>query len=463
MTHRSRLSFLLLLAVLPPLSQAAEDTAESRARAAADSMISSGAAKALALGFVLPDAQSDTGYRTLFIGVGHPHDTSDETCDSQTLFEIGSVTKTFTGLVLADMVEHGQLALEDPAQKFLPESVHMPIRGDQAIRLVDLSDHASGLPRMPNNFKPADAANPYADYSADKLFEFLNNYKLRHAVGDRVAYSNVGVGLLGLLLERASHEPYEALVKTRICQPLDMPNTTVALTDDQKSKFAQGHDAEGNPVPAWDLNALVGAGGLRSNVDDLLKYVQAQLGLRSSPLDQAIHLTHEPRAASKGQSVGLGWHLSKDGDTLMHSGGTGGYRSHVAFRPHDKLGVIVLCNSTPTEFDEFGNLVLKIAQGIEAEPLKFHRQVEVPEDVLERYVGEFQLKDNSVFVITRDGANLFAQLSIQPKLRIWPESATKFFYRAVDAQIEFEVDAEDKCTALTLYQNGQVLKAPRIK
>ena len=113
--------------------------------------------------------------------------------DGNTVFEIGSISKVFTALVLADMVRKGELALEDPVAKYLPDTVKVPARNGRQITLLDLATQSSGLPRMPTNFTPKDPANPYADYTIRQLYDFLSGYQLPRDPGERYEYSNLGL------------------------------------------------------------------------------------------------------------------------------------------------------------------------------------------------------------------------------------------------------------------------------
>ena len=124
----------------------------------------------------------------------------DTEVGANTVFEIGSVSKVFTGTLLADAVKRGELRLEDPVSRFLPESVTVPSKDGKEITLLDLATHRSGLPRMPTNFKPADPQNPYADYTVANMYEFLSGYSLTRPVGEAFEYSNLGAGLLGHVL-----------------------------------------------------------------------------------------------------------------------------------------------------------------------------------------------------------------------------------------------------------------------
>ena len=189
--------------------------------------------------------------------------------DQAAVFEIGSITKTFTASILADMVDHGEVRLDDPVAKYLPPSVRVPSRNGKQITLLDLATQSSGLPRMPSNFTPKDSLNPYADYTVQQMYAFLSSYALTRDVGAEYEYSNLGVGLLGHALALKAGTSYEALVRQRILGPLGMHETAITLTPALRARLAPGHEIDGRVVPNWDLPTFAGAGALRSTVRDM--------------------------------------------------------------------------------------------------------------------------------------------------------------------------------------------------
>ncbi len=384
--------------------------------------------------------------------------------DERTVYEIGSITKVFTSLLLAVMVEQGQVQLDEPIQHLLPDR-KLPHGKQRPITLVDLATHSSGLPRMPKNFHPADPRNPYADYTLDQLFEFLAHYRLRKQPGERYAYSNLGIGLLGVALAKRAGKSYEELVVETICDPLALHDTRITLNNDQRRRLAAGHDADGQPYPNWDIPALAGAGALRSTVADLARFLQANLGTLSTPLDKAIRLTHQPRfeIGPKQGSVALGWHVSADGKRLQHSGQTGGYHSFIAMHRERPLGVVVLANSATGWIDRLGNQYFRLLAGESVEPLQPPVPIELPPEVLQRYVGQYRLAPLAVFDITLKDGHLWARLTGQDALRIYPTSETEFFYRIVDARLTFVVDDHGKVRRLILHQHGRDMPAEKEK
>src|SRR5260370_10811538 len=277
--------------------------------------------------------------------------------DGVTVFEIGAMTKVFTSLVLMGMVRRDEVALTDPISKYLPETVKVPERNGGKITLADLSTQSSGLPGMPTNFTPKDANNPYADYTVQQMYDFLSGYKLTRDIGSQYEYSNLGVGLLGHVLSLRAGMSYEALVRSRVCDPLGMKDTRITLTTEMKARLAIGHNGGLAPVENWDIPTLAGAGALRSTPTDMLTFLAANLGFVKTPLaqDMADELSVRRSAGAPDMEIAYAWHIqTKDGNSIIwHNGGTGGYRSYMGYDPKAPVGVVVLANiSTPAGGDD---------------------------------------------------------------------------------------------------------------
>lgn len=270
-----------------------------------------------------------------------------EEVDRHSIYEIGSISKTFTAILLAQQVIDGKMKLDDPIKKYLPASVKVPQYQGHEITLGNLSDHTSGLARMPTNFTPANPANPYADYTVQQMYAFISGYTLPRDVGEQYEYSNLAQGLLGHILALQAGMSYEELMIKTIASPLGMKETKITFDDNMKKNLAMGY-SNGKQVENWDLPTLAGAGGIRSSAYDMLKYLAANLGLTKTSLRKAMDLTHTVRHDKASNSrVGLGWHISKgkDGDVISHNGGTGGYRTFAGFVKEKGMGVVVLTNS----------------------------------------------------------------------------------------------------------------------
>jgi CubicO group peptidase (beta-lactamase class C family) len=283
-----------------------------------------------------------------------------------TLFEIGSISKTFTSTLLALAVVEGRLRLDDTVNKYLPDSIPLLQYEGRVMTPKDLANHTSGLPRMPSNFfaPVLDLQDPYHTYTVDKLMSFLVHTRLSRAPGSLYEYSNVGVGLLGVILQRVYGLPYEEMVLRYICRPLDMNDTRVTIRKEDSAMFAAGYDPNGTYTAHWNLPAaFAGAGAIRSTGRDLIYYAQAHVHGAPGALGKAILLTHDTTFSQNGTTLGLGWHyiLPGEGKILFHNGGTGGFRSYLAIDPVKKLAVVILANSA-ISVDGAGNELMRFLE-----------------------------------------------------------------------------------------------------
>ncbi len=393
--------------------------------------------------------------------------------DENSVFEIGSITKVFTSLLLADMAHRGEVALDDPVAKYLPSNIKVPERNGRAITLEDLSRHRSGLPRLPSNLDAgADPQNPYADYSVKQLYEFLSGYELPRDIGAQFEYSNLGGGLLGHALALRAGMDYETLVKNRICLPLEMKSTAITLSADMKSRLAIGHNSMFEPTSNWDIPTLAGAGALRSTATDMLSFLAAQIGYVDTGLTPAITLSRATWAsAGQGMEIALGWlkRPTKDSAVIWHNGGTGGYRAFAGFDPKARTGVVVLTNvTTPVGVDDLGLHLLDPDSQLlppdspMLQPPKKRTEITLAPESLEKYVGKYELAPNVQITITRKKNQLYGQLTGQQALEIFPESERNFFLKVVDAQLIFRTDAKGRVNAVVLRQMGRDQIAARI-
>lgn len=259
------------------------------------------------------------------------------------VYEIGSITKTFTSALLAHLVIDGVVDLHDSIQQYFPQ----PIKSGGSITLLQLANHTSGLPRLPTDMH-WDAIfnrdNPYKKYNENKLLAYMTQkVKLANAPGQQYEYSNLGAGLLAYLLTQATQTSYEELLQKKIFQPLGMDNTTTnrALVAD---KLVKGLNTKGKEVPNWDLAALQGAGAILSTSEDLLRFAAANMDTTQQAYEWQRRKTF---TASESMDIALGWHIlhRADGRQLhWHNGGTGGYSSSMVFDTGRKTAVVVLSN-----------------------------------------------------------------------------------------------------------------------
>ena len=282
--------------------------------------------------------------------------------DANTVYEIGSVTKTVTATLLAEMVNKGLVGLEDSIAKYLPDSVAQ--NSDiQKMTFKMLANHTSGLPRMASNWNKVPKFNeqdPYAVYDRKALFAFLKDFKAEKEVGTEYEYSNLGFGLLGELLSIIAKKPYMTLVKETILTPLEMTTTSDKINPKDKN-FAAPFNADGQQVPFWNFQALSAAGSLKSSLNDLLRYTIAQLTYPENDVQKAMNLTKQfTFFVPPNSDIGLAWHMNMlDGVIYYHhTGATAGSNAFVSFVPDEKSVVIMLSNSS-NELGKIGTQLIE--------------------------------------------------------------------------------------------------------
>ncbi len=396
---------------------------------------------------------------TTFYSAGSKTKGGDPVSES-TIFEIGSVTKVFTSLLLADAVERGTVKLNDPIDGFVCDGVKAPSFDGTKITLHDLATHRSGLPRMPWNISPADVSNPYADYTDKKLHEFLTDHKLRRKPGSVYEYSNLGAGLLGHLLARKAGKTYVQLIRERICKPLGLKDTTLTRSSAPTDRLAHGHSGS-KPASAWDFDCLAGCGAIRSTAKDMLTFLAAHMGFEPSPLRAAMERMRSERRDTDNANlkIGLGWHISTMGDATAywHNGETGGFHSFVGFHAERGVGVVVLANSN-TSIDDIGLHLLDRRSNLRMPIIEITL---FPEE-LERYVGKYKIAGQKIFYVAAAGNRLRMRFGNQKEFHIIPESKTVFRLEEGDATVTFTMDDTGRVKKLVLSRNGVDVPATRM-
>lgn len=383
-----------------------------------------------------------------------------------TLFEIGSITKVYTSLLLADMAARGECGLDEALGALLPAALMLPWRG-RPIVLRDLASHGAGLPSIDAQVANADPRDPYAGYGTRRLFDALARIEPRDEPGTAYAYSNLGAALLGQALALRAGLPYEELVARRILRPLGLERTAFSATPPAlRADLATGHDAARQPVPHWNFEAFAPAGALRSCVEDQLAFLAAHLGFMSSPLDEAVRAMRLPRrpTGTDGLEVALGWHVLRDaeGEIFWHNGGTGGFRGFAGIDPARGVGVVVLSNlSSPIGVDDLGLHLLRPASRLRPAP---NPRVEVAGDPAryDGFAGRYRIAPGFEIAVRRDGERLFGQATQQSAFELFAEGERAFFLKEVDARIVFDCDAAGRAVALTLHQGGHAMTGPRV-
>lgn len=378
--------------------------------------------------------------------------------DRDTVFEIGSVTKVFTALLLADMVQRGEVALADPVAKHLPAGVELPERNGRSIALLDLATHTSSLPFMPEGVTddPAGATD-----TAAQLYRFLASYELPHDIGSQWDYSNVGYWLLAEALANRGGMGYEALLRARVLGPLGMSSTAITVPPELEARLAAGHDASLQPAPTFAelpiYSAMPAAGGLASTAGDLLTFLGVAMGYEPSPLAPAMAaLLDTSRPGSRpGVSQALGWVVMGEGDDewVVHDGGTFGYASSVVWDPKRRLGVVVLSNQVASVGDLARHL-LRPEIPLEKPAITRRTEIALEPAVLAAYAGRYEAEGEGTFVIAREGDFLTFEAPAEwglPKLRIRPESRREFFASELPLRVTFESDADGRVTGMLIH------------
>ncbi len=381
--------------------------------------------------------------------------------NDSTRFEIGSVTKTFVGILLADAHLNKSLDMKTPISKLLPQLSNQDKLSD--INLRQLSTHSSGLPRLPSNIRPASVNDPYLDYTSDDLYQFLSEYDDYQKTDNEVVYSNLAVGLLGHLLALNAGTNFETLLEQTILSPLDMKHTYVATPSAELLELALPHSNDMKAVKPWRFDVLAPAGAISSTLPDMMKYLVANIKAEQMDeieLKKSIELAQQANFpfSNDDVSMGLGW-LESDrsaGKVIWHNGGTAGSASFLGFNPSSQKGVVVLMNVSAQATEAgFAYLDGKIKSHLSryTAPVK---QI-VTADDLSNLVGNYELTPNFVLSVTQREDRLFVQATGQANIEVFPKTKTRFYYKVVDAEIEFALNSDGSAKSLTLFQNGQEL------
>ncbi|MCI0414635.1 serine hydrolase [bacterium] len=385
--------------------------------------------------------------------ISHGHLKDSRPLDGNTVFEIGSVTKVFTGLLLADMVNKREVDFADQVAKYLPASVRIPSLNRRSITFLDLATHTSALPFMPEQ-------SGKADYSAADLYQFLAAYKLRYDIGTKWEYSNIGYWLLSETLTSRAGRDYESLLRERVITPLKLANTDFILSPKMKEHLPGGHDAASQPAPPMSTipvySVMPAAGALFSTVNDLLTLLSVAIGYEHSPLAKAVALSvSTSRPVSKsGDEQALGWTvIGKGNDQLIfRDGGTFGYSSCVMWDPVKRVGVAVLSNHAASVAD-IARHILRPDFPLE-HPKPVPKEISLESSILNAYVGRYDAAGEGVFAIIREGDALMLESPESwglPRLRIRPESEMNFFASELPLRITFQRGSDGSVIGILIY------------
>ena len=294
--------------------------------------------------------------KTIFYGYGETERGNRQLPDKNTIFGIGSITKTFTGTLLACAVLDGKINLDDPVNKYMPDSIPPLEYQGIPVTIRTMANHSSGIPRMPSNLHRKDTLNPFKDYDDNDLFSFYKNFKLERKPGDKYEYSNLAAATLGVILERIYKKPYESLIIERICHPLSMNETSQFTKSGDSLKFAKGYGPNYTFQAAWDYKALAGAGSLRSTTADLLKFAAANMGGAPTGLNEAMQLAHQQIFKHGVDGVGMLWDIiGLHHEIIDHDGRVGGFTSFLIIDLKHRVAVVMLSNTAILTFKDISS------------------------------------------------------------------------------------------------------------
>jgi CubicO group peptidase (beta-lactamase class C family) len=376
----------------------------------------------------------------------------------KTLYDIGSVTKVYTSLLLADAVQRKEVELDTPVADLLPPGVTVPTRDKQVITLRHLALHSSGLPRLPPAVEARVALpDPYAGYGEDQLYADLVRTQLASTPGTRIVYSNYGVGLLGFALGRKFGTGYEKAVSTRILAPLGLSDTMFAVGAADAGRYAKGTNDELVEVKPWKLDALAGAGALISTVRDQLKLIDLELDAAAGgqqTLRRAMALTQEPQLDRMAENTGLGWQIDADG-RYWHNGGTAGHHAFVGFDTKTRRGVVLLAGTSTSLVDAVAVKLYKVLAGEQLPARKAPTA-----EQLAPFAGMYDFAGQKL-KITAQGKRLYVEGPGEPKIRMIPISDSQFWIEALQAIVVFEREG-DKVARAVFMVGEQRIAATRV-
>lgn len=387
--------------------------------------------------------------------------------DDDTLYEIGSVSKVLTALLLADAVVRGEVSLDTPISRLLPADVVLRDGAGDRITLRMLATHASGLPRIPAEIPADNFTNPYARYGEADLWATLRRLTLEFEPGARAEYSNLAAGLLGTLLARRAGCTYEQLLRERVLDPLGMNRATVRFEDGRLRHLAPPFTADGKACGAWDFTALAGAGGVRATLPDMMRFAQAMLHPADTPLRAAIELAWAPQKLAAPVSPGgqaLGWMIAGDRATRWHNGMTGGFHAAIFVNRDEGVAVVWLGNRSHPIGTQMAEKFFRQAAGRAERPIPNAQRAEValtPEQI-DRCVGTYRLNARITLVCERRHLSLFVTPTGQGTDRMFAAAEAVFFSRRAPVELEFELPASGgAATGVTVIQGGRRQRAAR--
>ena len=439
MNNSSVRTFCTLLTILLIPEIQAMESEDIHARI--NNAVSRGSVGAAVLGIY------DQGNVTV-LGYGQKSPGEAQKPDGETLFEIGSITKVFTAMLVQRLVEQDRLEWDDPISGYLSD-FQFGSESVGAITLRSLATHSSGLPRLPANISPADSLNPYADYVQSDLHAFLRSFN-PDSLSSEHAYSNLGVGLLGSIAADVAEMEYPIAINDYIFEPLGMSRSFASHPQQTDSNMALGY-SNGAVVPAWTFEALAGAGAIVSTANDLMQLIRANCEDDSSDMHKAIVATQQAQEVA---DMALAWHTRSDSDgntVYWHNGGTGGYASFLAVNPMKSQGWLILTASTEYAW------VTELGLSLFAPPERVEQVDLFP------YTGVFQLAPTFFLTFSERDGQLFGQATGQAEFPLTHEGKHEFHFANAQIQVTFQTPSDGVSSEIEFVQAGQSINAPRVE
>ena len=382
-------------------------------------------------------------------------------------FEIGSISKTMTAFLVADLIAAGKWTLDDPIEKHLPPGTQVPSQGERKILVRDLLTHSSGLPRLPPNFNPRSAGNPYADMTEKDLLNGLAATRLQGTIGGQVVYSNFAMMVVSVAVARAYQSDFngdldgdfERALSERLFKPLKMDGAFIARQP-AGVRLAPGHLSTGEVTPNWTFAAApnaAGVGAVRARLDDMVRYAQAHLGLMDTPLAPRLRSTQAPLA----HGFGMNWFVGRFNgqDLVLHEGDTGGFAALMALEPSTQRAVIVMVDTSLGAINDLGALARSLMDSKLPVP-KPRRPVAMPESLRKALVGEFSLAGLSV-QLRDEGGRLIAQPAGQPALELLLDDRGDLYPASTISARATPIIEDGVVNRIAWRQGGGVLEAVR--
>jgi len=405
-------------------------------------------------------------------GFGYANIEKDIPVTPETKFRIGSITKQFTAAAILKLVEKGKMKLDDKLSKYIPD---FP-RGDE-VTIYHLLTHTSGF-----NCYTEDAGfveRVTQPITTEELINEFKTYDFDFEPGTQWSYCNSGYFILGYLVEQVSGMSYPAFLKKTFFQPLGMKNTGVHVRGKTYKNEAFGYDAEDpaniKPSLDWNMAWAGGAGNLYSTVGDLFLWNEAVFNDKVLK-PETLKAAHTPASLNNGEiaqsftngGYGFGWAITefRGEKEITHSGGLHGWLTNLSRIPKENLTVAVLTNCTPPIDKSPTQFTYDLIEFFIWEKLgdqeSFAVQNNIDFDLYDDYAGYYEYPGGVLMEVTRDGNRLIAQLAGQPAFEIFPQADSKFFWKVVDAQIEFFRDESGAVTHGIHTQGGQTIQVPKV-